>query len=135
MRVLVPTVLVIFASVLTALVIVDHSRAGPAESVACSSTLPPGRFDLSGEWTVPVPLSPYRYRIKQKGSCVWWAGGKSGVNVFFGSVLGSSVTGVWADLLTGANGTVTFSVSTSGKTLFRRSSTGGFPARILRRTP
>jgi hypothetical protein len=40
---------------------------------------------------------------------------------------------VWADVVSGGSGSVTFSVSTSGNIMVQRSSTGGFPARSLTR--
>jgi hypothetical protein len=121
----------VLACVLVALAIGSQAGARPAESTACSSTSPSGRVNLTGRWAASDSTP---YYLRQKGTCLWWIGGKGRTNVFFGSVFGASVTGVWADVFAGSSGTLTLSISQSGRTLTLRASTPPFVTKVLRKT-
>jgi hypothetical protein len=103
-------------------------QARTAETVVCNSTVTP-RVDLTGTWRGNDGAT---YRIRQVGTCVWWA---ATTTAFFGSVssTGSTVFGLWASVTGGENGSVLLTVRSS-RSLTRRGSTGGFPASILRQT-
>lgn len=123
----------VLACALVALAIASQAGARPVESTACSSTSPSGPVNLTGRWTTSDSNST-PYYLRQRGTCLWWIGGKGRTNVFFGSVFGSSVTGVWADVFAGTSGTLTLSiVSTTPTTLRLRASTGPFVTKGLRK--
>lgn len=114
------------AVALVALAVASAGGADTADSVTCSSTVRPadafGRpIDLTGHWEA----SDGTYTLRQIGSCLWWVGRET--NVFFGTIFGSSVSGVWADVSTGASGRLTLLIR-SNTSLSRRASTGRFPA-------
>jgi len=126
MRTLIHTIPVVVASALTALALVGQGGARSAEVAKCSSVSLPSGVVLTGTWTSTDGL----YYLRQKGSCLWWVGGKTRSNVFFGSV----TTGVWADIFAGTNGDLKLSSDPLGKRLSLRSSTGSlFPAKFLTR--
>lgn len=103
-------------------------QARPAETVACNSTVTPtSRVDLTGTWRGNDRAT---YRIRQVGTCVWWA---ATTTAFFGSVssTGSTVFGLWASVTGSGNGSVLLTVR-SPRLLTRRGSTGDFPASSLR---
>jgi hypothetical protein len=120
------------------LVLAGQGGARSAESVTCSSTTFPrdaaGRIiNLTGTWTA----NGQPYTLRQIGGCLWWTGLQTRSNVFFGTVFGSTVTGVWTDVRSRASGTsgrLTLSLSSQNRVLLRRSSTGALPARIWRKT-
>ena len=138
MRRLIPKIPMLIAGALVTLALAGQGGARSAESVTCSSTTFPrnafGRpIDLTGKWTADGQT----YNLRQIGSCLWWAGGKAGSNVFFGTVFGSTVTGVWADVSTRspiATGRLTLLINLANTKLDRRSSTGLFPATSWRKT-
>jgi hypothetical protein len=119
------------ACALVALAIGSQAGARPVESTACSSTSPSGPVNLTGRWAASDSTP---YYLRQKGTCLWWIGGKGRTNVFFGSVFGSSVTGVWADVFAGKSGTLTFSISQTGRRLTLRASTPQFVTGVLRKS-
>jgi hypothetical protein len=91
--------------------------------------------NLTGRWTTSDSNST-PYYLRQRGTCLWWIGGKGRTNVFFGSVFGSSVTGVWADVFAGTSGTLTLSIvstTPSRTTLVLRASTPPFVTKFLRK--
>lgn len=138
MRRLMPMIPILLAAALVALALAAQGGARSAGSVSCSSTTSPrdafGRpIDLSGTWTGD---DRQQYTMRQIGSCLWWAG-RTRPNVFYGTVFGSTVTGVWADVSersSATSGTLTLLVR-SRDVLQRRSATGAFPARRWTRTP
>lgn len=97
-------------------------QARPAETIACSSTAT-SKVSLTGTW---MGSDRATYRIRQVGTCVWWA---ARTNAFFGTVssTGSTVFGLWASLNSGGNGSLILTVKNAAS-LSRRASTGGFPA-------
>jgi hypothetical protein len=127
MRARFPVIPAVLASLAVALALAEQGGARSAESVACSSKLTAGKVNLTGTWTA----ADQSYVLWQKGSCLWWVGGKTNSNVFCGSVFGSTVTGIWADTSERNNGTLTLSFDSEGQRLIRRSSTGSrFPAQL-----
>jgi hypothetical protein len=128
MRTRIATIPVILVGLVAVLAVVEQGGARSAESVACSSVYKAGTANLTGNWSSTT--SDLSYDLWQNGSCLWWVGGKKCSTVFFGSVFGSTVTGVWADTFTGDNGTLTLSFTSDGKRLTRRGSAGdAFPGR------
>jgi len=124
----------LLAGALVALVLAGQGGARSAEVVSCSSTTASGPVNLTGTWTANDGLP---YYLRQIGSCLWWAGGKAGFNVFFGTVFGSTVTGVWIDVFSRsstASGRLTLLISSRNTKLYLRSSTGRFPASSWRKT-
>jgi hypothetical protein len=122
------------AVAVVALAVAGQGRARSAESVTCSTATPAGSINLTGKWTAS---DGQPYYLRQIGSCLWWAGSRARSNVFFGTVFGSTVTGVWVDVLrrsSGTGGSLTLLISPTKTALYRRSSTGVFPARILRKS-
>jgi hypothetical protein len=110
--------------------------AHTTELVKCSTATPPvdslGRpIDLTGSWTAS---DKQVYSLRQIGSCLWW----SGPNVFFGSVSGSTLTGVWSDVrsrVSGTNGSLTLLITSQNTVLLRRTSSGALPpVKIWRKT-
>jgi hypothetical protein len=136
MRWLTLTIPVLLASSLITLVLASQGGARWAGSVSCSSTTSPrdafGRaIDLTGTWTGD---DRQQYVLRQIGSCLWWAS-RTRPNVFYGTVYGSTVTGVWADLTDrspGTSGTLTLLIRSRNE-LQRRSAVGTFPARSWKR--
>jgi hypothetical protein len=128
-RRVVPRCLVAAAVVVLALAADGATRT--AESVTCSSTAVPK--DLTGK---PIALTGIwaaedgRYRLRQVGSCLWWVGNTRSSNVFFGNIFQSTITGAWADVLTGKSGSrLTLTIDRLQQSLSRRSTTGeGHPA-------
>jgi hypothetical protein len=124
---------------LVALALAGQGGARSAELVKCSSTAPPldslGRpIDLTGTWGAS---DRQQYYLRQIGSCLWWTGSKAGSNVFFGTVSGSSVVGVWADVngrSSSSSGKLALLLTSENSVLLRRSYTGSVPARSWRKT-
>jgi hypothetical protein len=135
---LAPPIPMLLACAVVALVLAGHGGARSAESVTCSSTTLPrdyaGRvINLTGTWTA----SGQPYVLRQIGGCLWWTGLRTRSNVFFGTVFGSTVTGVWTDVRSRASSTsgrLTLYLVSQNTVLLRRSSTGALPARIWRKT-
>lgn len=136
MQRLTPQVLILLACMLVALVLVGLGGARSAESVTCSSTTVPRdslgfRINLTARWTANDGLP---YYLRQVGTCLWWAGGKDGSNVFFGTVSSSTVTGVWTDVRSRSSnttGTLTLRITSRNSVLLPRRN---FPARFLRKS-
>jgi hypothetical protein len=134
-----PRIAMLLAGALVALVLAGPGGGRSTESVTCSSTSVPhdssGRLiNLTGTW---IGSDRQLYSLRQIGSCLWWAGGPSRSNVFFGTIFGSTVTGQWADLsgpTIATSGRVTLLISSSMRGLLRRSFTGSFPARSWKKT-
>ena len=135
---LTPPIPMLLAGALVAVVLAGQGGARSAESVTCSSTTVPrdaaGRvINLTGTWTA----NRQTYALRQIGGCLWWIGGRTSSNVFFGTVYGSTVTGVWTDVRSRArstSGRLTLSLSSQNTVLLRRSSTGEYPARRWQKT-
>ena len=114
------------AAAVVTLALAADGATRSAESVTCSSTSVPRDFTgkpiaLSGRWTA----EDGRYTLRQVGSCLWWVGNPRFSNVFFGNIFPSTVTGAWADVLTGKSGSrLTLSIDRVQRTLSRRSATG-----------
>jgi hypothetical protein len=122
-------ILALLTAALVALALPGQGGTKASEGVTCSSTTQPssGR-SLTGKWNANNGGGVYS--LFQKGTCLWWVGGSS--NVFFGTVFGSTVTGIWADVALRKSGGLTL-VLLSPNTLIRRGSAGEFrPTRLLR---
>jgi hypothetical protein len=117
------------AGALVVLALAGSGGARPGQSVTCSSTAPASRVTLTGSWRA----ADGPYSLLQLGSCLWWVGGATRSNVFFGSVFSSTVTGTWADLLTRRSGTLTLLVGPN--TLRLAAQTGGFRTTAWQRGP
>jgi len=136
MRKLSFTIPFLLAAAVVALVLAAQGGARFTGAVSCSSTTSPrdafGRpIDLTGSWTGD---DRQQYVLRQIGSCLWWAS-RTRPNVFYGTVYGSTVTGVWADLgnrSAGTSGTLTLLIRSRNE-LQRRSAVGTFPAKTWRR--
>ena len=124
------------AAAVATLALAANGAARSVESVTCVSTSVPRDFTgkpiaLSGRWTA----EDGRYTLRQVGNCLWWVGNGRSSNVFFGNIFQSTISGAWADVLTGRSGSrLTLSIDRAQRTLSRRSSTGAaHPATNWRR--
>jgi hypothetical protein len=134
------TIPILLLGVLVALALGEEGGARSAERVTCSSTTPPrdslGRpIALTGTWTGSDRRS---YSLRQVGSCLWWRGGTTGSNVFFGRVYSSTVVGLWADVRSrssSTSGELTLLISSENSVLSLRRYTGSVPARSWRKNP
>ena len=114
------------AAAVATLALAADGASRNVESVTCSSTSVPRDFTgkpiaLSGRWTA----EDGRYTLRQIGNCLWWVGNPRFSNVFFGNIFQSTITGAWADVLTGKSGSrLTLSIDRAQRTLSRRSATG-----------
>jgi len=134
MRTFTRTIPMLLAGALVALALAGQGGARSAALVKCSTTILPrdasGRvINLTGRWQA----NDGTYSLLQIGSCLWWGGGQTRSNVFFGTVSSSSVDGEWADVFRGTSGKLTLLIRSS-TSLLRRSSTGAFPATSWKKT-
>jgi hypothetical protein len=121
---------VLLTAALVAVVLSGQGATRTAESVTCSSTTrPPGGINLTGNWK---SNDRKVYSLFQKGSCLWWVGGSERSNVFFGTVFGRTVTGIWTNVSSHSFDGLTLVIASRRK-LVRRGSAGGFrPTRLTR---
>jgi hypothetical protein len=139
MQRLTPKIPLLLTGALVALALAGQGGARSSEQVRCSSTTTPrdsfGRLiNLTGKWTAD---DRQPYYLRQIGNCLWWTGSRMGANVFFGTVSGSTVVGVWADVRKrsrSASGKLALRITSEMTVLLRTRSTGAFPARSWRRT-
>ena len=123
MRMLTRTILVLLTAALVTLTFAGQAGTRTAaESVTCSSTTVVPGVNLTGKWKDNYGQV---YSLFQKGSCLWWTSRSS--NLFFGTVFGSTVTGIWADVSLRRSYGLTLVILSSGKTLIRR----GFASSVL----
>jgi hypothetical protein len=139
---LIPHIPAVLACAVVALVLTGLGGARSAESVTCSSTTAVPRdslgknVDLTGRW---ISNTGRPFYLRQVGNCLWWTGDKARTNVFVGTVLVPTVTGIWTDVLSRSkrtNGTLTLLLTSQNNALLvRRTSTSGlFPAKYLKRS-